>query len=244
MSQSLLGQACDFLRSNSRPHADGLSGKPKPSLSVASSPPTEAGGGDTRSDGRRFFEAWREKPLQVAALSPSGAALAALMTREISPGIGDVLELGPGTGVFTRAILARGVRASALTLVEYEGAFVQLLNARFPETTVIQMDASRLIGDERFRAGSFGAVISGLPLLSMRPRAVLRILSGSFGALSDGGSLYQFTYGPSCPVSRKILDRLGLKATRIGGTIANFPPAWVYRISRRPAPILSSITLR
>jgi phosphatidylethanolamine/phosphatidyl-N-methylethanolamine N-methyltransferase len=34
-------------------------------------------------------------------------------------------------------------------------------------------------------------------------------------------------------VPRPILDRLGLKATRIGGTVRNLPPASVYRISRR-----------
>lgn len=236
MSQSLLGQACDFLRCKSCSHADGPSGEPTRPLSAALSSPAETGRGDARGDARRFFEAWRAKPLQIAALAPSGAALAALMTHEIPPGIGQVLELGPGTGVFTRAILARGVRASALTLVEYEGAFAQLLSDRFPEATVIQMDAAKLIGDVRFGPGNFGAVISGLPLLSMRPRTVLRILAGSFGALGDGGSFYQFTYGPSCPVSRKILDRLGLKATRVGGTFANFPPAWVYRISRRSMP--------
>ncbi|MGR4897393.1 class I SAM-dependent methyltransferase [Stenotrophomonas sp. LARHCG68] len=174
--------------------------------------------------------------MQIAALAPSGAALATLITQEIHPGIGQVLELGPGTGAFTRAVLARGVRPSALTLVEYEDVFAQLLNDRFPEATVIQMDASKLIGDIRFRQENFGAVISGLPLLSMRPRTVLRILAGSFGALGQGGVFYQFTYGFSCPISRKILDRLGLKATRIGGTVANFPPAWVYRISRRSMP--------
>jgi phospholipid N-methyltransferase len=46
-------------------------------------------------------------------------------------------------------------------------------------------------------------------------------------------SFYQFTYGPRCPVPRPILDRLGLKAVRIGGTVRNIPPASVYRITQR-----------
>ena len=53
--------------------------------------------------------------------------------------------------------------------------------------------------------------------------------------MRPGGAFYQFTYGPRCPVPRPILDRLGLKATRIGGTVRNIPPAGVYRISRSTA---------
>jgi phospholipid N-methyltransferase len=64
-----------------------------------------------------FLRAWTCHPLRVAAIAPSGTALAELITREIAPTCGAVLELGPGTGVFTRALLARGVREEDLTLV-------------------------------------------------------------------------------------------------------------------------------
>jgi phospholipid N-methyltransferase len=80
-----------------------------------------------------------------------------------------------------------------------------------------------------------GAVISGLPLLLMPPSKVLAILDAAFWHLRADGVLYQFTYGPRSPVSRAILDPLGLKATRAGMTLANVPPAMVYRICRRPA---------
>jgi hypothetical protein len=49
------------------------------------------------------------------------------------------------------------------------------------------------------------------------------------------GAFYQFTYGPRCPVSPLILDRLGLQAEHIGRALANLPPAGIYRISRRQA---------
>jgi phosphatidylethanolamine/phosphatidyl-N-methylethanolamine N-methyltransferase len=67
----------------------------------------------------------------------------------------------------------------------------------------------------------------------MPPRKIMAILLGAFGYLRPGGSFYQFTYGPRCPVPRPILDRLGLKARRIGGTVRNLPPAAAYRITRR-----------
>ncbi|MDR8269479.1 phospholipid methyltransferase, partial [Acinetobacter baumannii] len=47
------------------------------------------------------------------------------------------------------------------------------------------------------------------------------------------GRFYQFTYGPHCPVPRRVLARLGLQARRIGFTLANLPPASVFRIERR-----------
>jgi phosphatidylethanolamine/phosphatidyl-N-methylethanolamine N-methyltransferase len=75
-------------------------------------------------------------------------------------------------------------------------------------------------------------VISGLPLLYMSPKKVVTILKGAFGYLRRGGSFYQFTYMPRCPISYRLLKRLGLEATRIGGTLRNVPPAAVYRISR------------
>lgn len=182
----------------------------------------------------RFFWSWTSDPLRVAAIAPSGESLARVMTREIGPSDGPVLELGAGTGVFTRALLAQGVRESDLTLIEYGSDFMRMLQMRFPQARVLWMDASQLGQYQLFPEANVGAVVSGLPLLSMSPRKVMSILTGAFGTLRPTGAFYQFTYGPRCPVPRPILDRLGLKATRVGGTVRNLPPAAVYRITRRP----------
>lgn len=185
------------------------------------------------SDYYRFFRSWVANPLRVAAVAPSGDSLSRLMTMEISPKDGPVLELGAGTGAFTRALLERGVREGDLTLVEYGSDFARLLQFRFPRARILWMDASQLASHELFAAANVGAVVSGLPLLSMPPRKVMAILSGAFSYVRPNGAFYQFTYGPRCPVPRAILDRLGLKAKRIGGTVRNIPPAAVYRITRR-----------
>lgn len=185
------------------------------------------------SDFFHFFRSWISDPLRVAAIAPSGESLARVMTQEILPSDGPVLELGAGTGVFTKALLARGVRESDLTLVEYGSDFMRVLQFRFPNARVLWMDASQLGQYDLFPDAPAGAVVSGLPLLSMSPRKVVSILAGAFSHIRPGGAFYQFTYGPRCPISRPILDRLGLKATRIGGTVLNLPPASVYRITRR-----------
>jgi phosphatidylethanolamine/phosphatidyl-N-methylethanolamine N-methyltransferase len=185
------------------------------------------------SDSLQFLRNWAADPLRIAAIAPSGRALSQLITREVEPAHGPVLELGPGTGVFTRALLERGVGESELTLIETEADFGDLLRQRFPRARVLDLDAARLARARVFAGPVVGAVISGLPLLSMSLRKVMAILTGAFVYLRAGGGFYQFTYGPRCPVPRPLLDRLGLKATRIGGTLRNLPPASVYRIQRR-----------
>jgi phospholipid N-methyltransferase len=187
-----------------------------------------------------FFLAWLASPGRVGAIAPSGDALAELITREIGPSTGPVVELGPGTGAFTYKLLKRGVRPSDLSLVEYGSDFVKTLQLRFPGSRVLWMDAARIGSSGLFGEKDIGAVVSGLPLLNMSPRKMIAILDGSFSVIRAGGAFYQFTYGVRCPVPRRILDRLGLKATLVDRAILNIPPAAVYRLTRRTArPVLS-----
>lgn len=185
------------------------------------------------SDGARFFRSWLQDPLRVAAVAPSGPSLARLMTENIAIEDAPILELGPGTGVFTQALVDRGIAERDLTLVEFDEEFAALLRMRFPQATIVHGDATKLKAMQILARGEAGAVISGLGLLSMTPRAVMSILSGAFAYLRPSGAFYQFTYGPQCPVSAPILDRLGLEAERVGGTWRNLPPAAVYRIRRQ-----------
>ncbi|MBP6617878.1 MAG: methyltransferase domain-containing protein [Burkholderiaceae bacterium] len=187
---------------------------------------------NARSDYVKFLRSWMANPLKVSAVAPSGQSLARLMTAEISPGSGPVLELGPGTGVFTKALLARGVAEDDLTLVEFGADFAHMLEARFPRTRVVRMDATQLAESALFDGAPVGAVVSGLPLLSMSARSIEQILAGAFGYMREGGAFYQFTYRPMCPVPRPVLDRLGLKATLVGRTVRNIPPAAVYRVTQ------------
>ena len=199
----------------------------------------------TISDTYGFFRAWLVNPLRVAAIVPSGQALAQAITAEISAETGPVIELGPGTGSFTRALLRRGVREDDLALIEYGSEFAATLQLRYPRAHTIWMDASRLHAVQLFGGRQAGAVVSGLPVLSMPPRKVIAILDGAFAKMRPGGAFYQFTYGPVCPIPRALLDRLGLKAMRIGGTLANVPPASVYRIrQRQPRPMGDRVSLR
>ncbi len=181
-----------------------------------------------------FFLAWMSAPGRVGAIAPSGAALAELITRDITASSGPILELGPGTGAFTYQLLKRGVRQQDLTLVEYGSDFMKLLQIRFPGARVLWMDAARLAGEHLYDGAPVGAVVSGLPLLNMSTRKVVSIVGGAFSYIRPGGAFYQFTYGMTCPVPRPVLDRLGLKAKLLDRAMLNVPPAAVYRLTRRP----------
>ena len=181
-----------------------------------------------------FFLSWMSSPRRVGAIAPSGAALADLITREISATTGPILELGPGTGAFTYKLLKRGVRPQDLTLVEYGSDFIKVLQMRFPGSRVLWMDAARLATERLYDGAPVGAVVSGLPLLNMSRRKVISILNGAFSYVRPDGAFYQFTYGMSCPVPRPVLDRLGLRAKLVDRALLNVPPAAVYRLTRRP----------
>jgi phosphatidylethanolamine/phosphatidyl-N-methylethanolamine N-methyltransferase len=129
----------------------------------------------------RFFRAWLAEPLRVAAIAPSGRALADIMTAEISPDTGPIIELGPGTGAFTRALIQRGIAEEDLVLVEYGSEFAAQLSIRYPMARTIRMDAAKLKTVDLPGSAAASAVISGLPLLSMPARKVVAIIDGAFG---------------------------------------------------------------
>jgi len=89
-----------------------------------------------------FLRGFLKDPRGVSAPTPSSPALAAAMAEKVDPlRPGLVVELGAGTGVVTEALLARGISAERLLVIEYGAYFVDLLRKRFAEVTVIQGDA-------------------------------------------------------------------------------------------------------
>jgi phospholipid N-methyltransferase len=191
-----------------------------------------------------FFRAFLANPRTVGAIAPSGAALAEAITSEISPASAPVIELGPGTGAFTQRLIERGVPEDRLALIEYGPKFAKLLAERYSQAQVLRMDATRLKRVELFAEEKAGAVVSGIPLLSMSARQMIAILGGAFHHLRPDGAFYQFTYSPLCPVPRAILERLSLKATRIGRALVNVPPAGIYRITRDAVALRDTVALR
>jgi phospholipid N-methyltransferase len=145
---------------------------------------------------------------------------------------GPVIELGPGTGVFTSALLDRGVPLRRIAVVEAGRIFADALSAEFPGLCVVHGCASRVRRSIPPALHGAATVICGLPLISMPRSRVHRILSGSFAYHRPEGTFRLFTYGPRCPVSRAVLLRLGLVARRARFVACNVPPASVYHLGR------------
>ncbi len=195
---------------------------------------------------RTFLRAWTRDPLGVAAVVPSGRQLSRLMLQPLAdlPGADRqtqrVIELGAGTGAFTRALVDYGLRADNLLVVERDPDLHALLRQRFPRLSVLRADACALRSAAQscgfLHAGLADAIVSGLGLLSM-PRAVQReILTEAFAVLRPGGLFVQFTYGPVGPVPRVLREELGLRARRVGLAWRNTPPASVFVYRRALAP--------
>lgn len=179
-----------------------------------------------------FLAAWVRRPRQTASVVPSSRYLARLMVRDIAPDDGRVMELGGGTGVFTRAILSTGLPAEKLEVVEINPAFARGLRRHFPGVSILEAPAQSVSASAAGGPGDYQLVISGLPLLAMDKAMHVAILSEAFALLGPEGSFIQFTYSPRPPVGREVLDALGLEVERIGQTVRNFPPATVFRFRR------------
>lgn len=177
-----------------------------------------------------FIFEWVKAPLVTASVVPSGPVLARKMVKDIAPDAEVVIELGPGTGVFTQALLERGVREEALVLVELNSKFAARLRKQYPKATVINGAAEAL---RHLDIRQADAVVSGLPLLSIRDGKVAEILRGVFEILRPEGVMVQFTYGYRCPVKPPILKENNLSAQRNSFTLINLPPASVYHIRKK-----------
>jgi phosphatidylethanolamine/phosphatidyl-N-methylethanolamine N-methyltransferase len=181
-------------------------------------------------DEMQFIRTWIGKPLSTGAVMPSSKALARTMARYVDPNAsGPVIELGPGTGPVTEAMVERGIDPSRLVLVEFNPDFCRLLRTRYPRATVVQGDAYRLrrLLDTYIRSPA-SAIVSGLPLVTKPVRTRLRLISDAMALLAPGAPFVQFTYAMVTPIPKALN---GIKAEASELIWMNVPPArvWVYR---------------
>ncbi|MDR3373294.1 MAG: methyltransferase domain-containing protein [Ancalomicrobiaceae bacterium] len=198
--------------------------------------PRRRSGGDIKTkvlDELRFLRNWIGNPLTTGAVAPSGPLLARSMAGYINPEVpGTVVELGPGTGVVTEAILERGISASRLVSIEYNPDFCALLRDRFPGVHFLQGDAyairTNLTGIAEL---PLTAIVSSLPLFTRPLAERQRLINTALDMLAPGAPFIQFSYALVPPVPHGAGD---FTIERSNWILMNLPPArvWIYR---RPA---------
>ena len=183
------------------------------------------------SNNLQFLRGMGANPRYVASLFPSSPALARKIAAQVDPRAdGIVLELGPGTGAVTAALLERGVDLKRLILVERDADFVRLLRKRFPGLRVRLGNALDIEHHLSDRSEQVCAIVSGLPLRNLPVPVRERLVEDCLSRLMPGAPLIQVSFGWRPPVPRGKKWRV----RSAGVAIRNLPPAtvWVYS---RPA---------
>lgn len=181
------------------------------------------------ADQLRFIGRLIARPLQVGAVAPSSPALARAMAAQVDlSSNGPILELGPGTGVVTAALIARGIAAERITSIEFDPDFAKLVAERFPGVRVVRGDAYDLratLGGNS--VAPFAAIVSSLPLLNATPERRHRLIETAFDLLAVAAPFVQFSYGLKSPVP----ETSTISVARAARVLFNVPPArvWVYR---------------
>lgn len=189
-----------------------------------------------RDENLLFLKRLLKNPKALGAVTPSSLALSNFICRHVEATPDSyVVEIGAGTGRFTRALLRYGIIPSQLFVVEMDPELCEFLTLHFPQVTVINGDASRLLEIlPPHIIGKVSTVISGIPMVNLSASLQAGIAEACFAVLGEGGQMLQFTYGPISPLSSR---KLGLHKKRLGHVLWNFPPAviWAYkRGSARP----------
>ena len=178
-------------------------------------------------------------PRTVGAIAPSSQVLAREMLRDIDFAAGRrVVELGIGTGAFTRQIAERLGSGGWYLGVEIDPSFVALAKKQWPRLDVTCASAEELPALLSARGvHEVDHIISGLPFASL-PAAVTRaILAALRETIRPGGTFttFQYLHGYRLPLAvtfrRQMDETMGSTATR-RVVVRNLPPAYVLSWTR------------
>lgn len=187
-----------------------------------------------RGDYALFFGLWLQKPLQIAAVTPSSKRFACVMAEHVDLSRpGPVLELGAGTGSLTRGLLKAGCPADRLITLEREPRLAAMLRRSFPGISTIVGDATALAELlERNAVDRLCAVVSSLPIKWFSVEEQRRVVEPCLARLGPGGRFLQMTNAFASPIAT---DSLGIAGKRIAHVWRNLPPSqiWAYH---QPSP--------
>jgi phosphatidylethanolamine/phosphatidyl-N-methylethanolamine N-methyltransferase len=186
----------------------------------------------TATEHLHFLKGLIARPKNVGAIAPSSPALSQAIARQVDPTVeGPVLELGPGTGVVTEALIERGIAPERITAVEYDPDFAKMVADRFPKVHVVQGDAfdlKKTLGNGN--GETFAAIVSGLPLLNHPVERRRALIEGALAKLKPGAPYVQFSYGFEPPIPAPAgfgaAGDYSAASARIGAASRTSLPTW------------------
>lgn len=179
---------------------------------------------------RNFIKQFFKDKQMVGAVSPSSRFLAEKMLENVDfDGTKILVELGPGTGIFTDLIIKRMAPDAKLFVFELNDAFYNSLSARIDDPRVhILHESAEFIHNHLEKGEQADVVISSLPLMVFPEELRNNVISESYRSLRKAGKYIQFQYSLQ---SKKLLQATYDDVT-VKFTIKNFPPAFVYTCTK------------
>lgn len=182
------------------------------------------------------FSRFLRSPRTVGAISASSRALAQSMAAGLDLAAPvNVIELGPGTGALTWAIVDKLGPETRFLAIDIDPEFVREIQKRWPKIACICASAEQVDAHAAERGMTpVDHIISGLPFISLPLPMTKKILAGIRNALRSGGTFttFQYLHGYALPSAvrfrRSMTELLGAPPA-VTVEMKNVPPALVLR---------------
>ena len=179
-----------------------------------------------------FARQFLANPRRIGSLIPSSRPLVRRMLAGVDwAKVETAVEFGPGTGVVTRAVLARLRPDARLIAFELNPEFATYLarSINDPRLLVLPMSAEHVADHVSVQAGGgCDVAISSLPF-SIMPRDVRsRILAATAAVLKADAPLIGYQYSPAFLAEL----RSAFPSVRVRFEPRNWPPAFMFTAQR------------
>lgn len=181
-----------------------------------------------------FLQAFLKSPLKVGAITPSSPELSLEMVAGITPHAESiVVELGVGTGSFTKPLREAVPDEKSYLGVEINSQFYKALSREFFGMKFICGDATKLTDLHKISGfGKVGYILSGIPFVTL-PNEVGDAILEEVSKFMDAGNCtfrtFQYAHGfymPSALKLRAFMRKRYGTAQKSDLIIKNVPPAY------------------
>lgn len=183
---------------------------------------------EAKAHKRHFFKTYLKERKQIGSLMPSSRFLVKKMCKKIDfKTATNIIELGPGTGVFTKEILNLARKDAKIFVFELNEDFFELLQTKFQDPRVILLHRSAEHMEDvltEHGVDKVDAILSSLPLAVIPDNIKNNILDSAHLVLKDGGKYIQYQYTLN---AKKLLEKRFGKLKMSFASI-NIPPAFIY----------------